>query len=101
MDGVLLGILIGLVVAQPADPILREVVSLEVLQPALSHEQKGPTVGAGEVVLGCPAFFLVQFLPLPKAEGAAVHAVLDQVQVLWNPMFSQSSTAENLTMREY
>ena len=71
---------------------LREVVSLEVLQPALSHEQKGPTVGAGEVVLGCPAFFLVQFIPLPKAEGAAV---------LWNPMFSQSSTAENLTMREY
>ena len=52
MDGVLLGILIGLVVAQPADPILREVVSLEVLQPALSHEQKVPTVGAGAGAVG-------------------------------------------------
>ena len=68
--------LIGSHVAQPADPILCEVASLEVLQPALSHEQRSATHGAGEVILAGPPLLLVLLLLPPKVEGVAVHAVL-------------------------
>ena len=49
---------------------------LLVFQPALTHEQRSQTDGAGVVITACPTLLLVFLLFPPKVEGVPAHAVL-------------------------